>query len=56
MENKLCISTKKKIDNDNGATTFKCPGCGKFEIVRSSYARKNALQYKCPQCGFVGPN
>ena len=56
MENKVCMATKKRVDNDPGAVTFNCPSCGKYEITRSSNARKNALQYTCPQCGFVGPN
>ncbi|MBT3298070.1 RNA-binding protein [archaeon] len=56
MEAKTCISTKKRIDNDIGSVSFMCPSCGKFEIVRSSFARKNAMKYTCPNCGFTGPN
>lgn len=56
MEGKICMATKKKIDNDPGAVVFACPQCGKNEIVRSSYARKNAIKYTCPGCGFIGPN
>jgi Zn-ribbon RNA-binding protein len=56
METKVCISTKKKVDNDNSATSFMCPKCGKFEIVRSTFARKNAMKYTCPNCDFTGPN
>ncbi|MDO8510786.1 MAG: zinc finger domain-containing protein [Nanoarchaeota archaeon] len=55
MEAKVCISTKKRIDNDQGAVSFPCPKCGDYEIVRSSYARVNGLKYTCP-CGFEGPN
>jgi len=56
MEAKLCISTKKRIDNDPGAAVFSCPQCGKFEFVRSSFARKNAIKFTCPNCEFAGPN
>jgi Zn-ribbon RNA-binding protein len=56
MEPKVCLATKKRIDNDAGAVIFPCPKCGEFEIVRSSFARKNAIAYTCPQCGFKGPN
>ncbi|MEW5896375.1 MAG: zinc finger domain-containing protein [Nanoarchaeota archaeon] len=56
MEARRCISTKKKIDNDPGAVTFKCPRCSDYEISRSTYARKNAIKYSCPRCGFTGPN
>jgi len=55
MQAKVCISTKKRIDNDEGAVTFLCPKCGDYEIVRSSFARVNGLKYTCP-CGFEGPN
>jgi len=56
MEVKKCISTNKRVDNDPGSISFKCPKCGDFEIVRSTYARQNAIKYTCPSCGFVGPN
>ena len=55
MEAKICSATKKRIDNDLGAVIFLCPQCGEHEIVRSTFARTNALAYTCP-CGFVGPN
>jgi len=54
-EAKLCSATKKRIDNDPGAVIFKCPQCNDHEIVRSSYARVNAIKYTCA-CGFEGPN
>jgi predicted RNA-binding Zn-ribbon protein involved in translation (DUF1610 family) len=56
MEAKVCISTKKRIDNDPGAAIFNCPKCSNYEIVRSSFARRNAIKYTCPQCEFTGPN
>lgn len=56
MQAKICLSTKKRIDNDQGAVMFMCPSCSEFEIVRSSFARKNAIKYTCPSCKFQGPN
>ncbi|MDP3699039.1 MAG: zinc finger domain-containing protein [Nanoarchaeota archaeon] len=56
MQAKVCISTKKRIDNDEGSVTFLCPKCGDYEIVRSSFARVNGLKYTCPKCEFTGPN
>ena len=56
MEAKICGATKRRIDNDQGAVVFLCPGCGKQEIARSAYARKNAIKYHCSACGFTGPN
>ena len=55
MTAKLCSATKKRIVNDQGAVIFPCPQCGENEIVRSTFARANALKYTC-SCGFVGPN
>jgi predicted RNA-binding Zn-ribbon protein involved in translation (DUF1610 family) len=53
---KVCISCKKRITNDNGSVIFNCPNCGKTEIVRCSKCRKIAAKYTCPECGFTGPN
>lgn len=54
-EAKVCQATRKRVDNDRGATVFLCPKCGEHEIVRSSFARVNAIRYTCA-CGFTGPN
>lgn len=56
MEEKNCISCKKKVANDTGDAGFNCPNCGEFEIVRCSTCRSNATKYICPNCGFEGPN
>jgi len=56
MSGKTCGATGKKVVNDLGAVVFKCPKCGEHEIVRSTNARRNALKYSCPGCGFTGPN
>ena len=41
--------------NSTQVTVFKCPNCGKYQIVRCSKCKTNAVLYKCPECGFVGP-
>ncbi|MBU0460031.1 MAG: RNA-binding protein [Nanoarchaeota archaeon] len=56
METKLCISCKKNVTNDQGCVNFKCPNCGKYELIRCTVCRKNATQYTCPSCEFKGPN
>ena len=56
MENKECISCKKKVVNDAGSVEFPCPKCTSFKLVRCSNCRKNAIKYKCPSCEFEGPN
>lgn len=56
MTNKKCSSTGVSIANEGGSVSFKCPNCGGPIIVRSEYARKIASKYKCPECGFEGPN
>lgn len=53
---KECSSCKTRIVNIEGSVTFKCPSCGKSEIVRCVNCRKIASKYKCPECGFTGPN
>ena len=52
----ICSSCKKDITNDVGSVKFKCPSCGKTEIVRCQKCRKIAANYKCAECGFIGPN
>ncbi|MDO8481322.1 MAG: zinc finger domain-containing protein [Nanoarchaeota archaeon] len=55
-EHLVCNSTGERITNDTGRAIFPCPKCGKQQIVRSSRARKLAIPYTCPGCGFIGPN
>ncbi|MFH1133590.1 MAG: zinc finger domain-containing protein [Nanoarchaeota archaeon] len=45
-----------KVTNDAGSVSFHCPNCGKTEIVRTKKERLTAVGYKCPECGFEGPN
>ncbi|HLD00768.1 MAG TPA: zinc finger domain-containing protein [Candidatus Nanoarchaeia archaeon] len=56
MEGKICNSCKKKIVNDPGSVTFKCPKCGQYDIVRCKTCRVKAIKYKCPGCNLIGPN
>lgn len=55
-ERLICISCKKDISNSRGSVRFKCPECSKYEIIRCRHCREIAAQYKCPECGFTGPN
>ena len=55
-EHLVCNSTGERITNDTGRAIFPCPKCGKHQMVRGSKARKLAIPYTCPACGFVGPN
>lgn len=56
MSENKCITYKTSLMNDKGSTKFACPNCGKYEIVRGSKARETVSKYKCPECGFEGPN
>jgi len=51
-----CISCNTSVVNDIGAAKFPCPKCGKYTIIRCSKCRKIVAKYKCPFCGFEGPN
>ena len=49
-----CNSCDKNITNIKGSTRFKCPDCGKEEIIRCFDCRRLAVKYKCKKCGFEG--
>jgi len=51
-----CSSCKKRITNISGSVKFKCPACGKTEIVRCKHCREIVAKYVCPECKFEGPN
>jgi len=55
-KNIVCTSCKTKIANLVASTRFKCPKCGKVEIIRCKGCRILGVKYKCPDCGFIGPN
>ncbi|HHE36476.1 MAG TPA: DUF1610 domain-containing protein [Candidatus Woesearchaeota archaeon] len=56
MSRDVCISCNMSIVNDSSAVRFPCPNCGKHTIIRCSKCRKIVAKYKCPVCGFEGPN
>lgn len=51
-----CNGCNVNVLNIKGNTKFKCPNCGKYEIIRCNDCRKRGTKYKCPKCGFEGPN
>jgi hypothetical protein len=51
-----CITCKQPITGQAGAAKFKCPKCGKYEIIRCAHCREIAAKYQCPECKFEGPN
>ena len=51
-----CISCNTSTVNEKGAVKFMCPSCGQYQIIRCENCRKIVTKYKCPNCGFVGPN
>lgn len=51
-----CLSCHTSVVNEVGAVKFNCPNCGKYQIIRCSKCRKIVTRYKCPLCGFEGPN
>ncbi len=52
---KKCSSCKKVIANIQGSVNFKCPKCGKTDVVRCKHCREIVAKYKCHECGFEGP-
>lgn len=55
-EKLVCSSCKKNVANSQGTAVFKCPSCGKEDVVRCMHCRKIAAKYTCPSCSFEGPN
>ena len=51
-----CITCKVSLVNNKGAVKFICPNCSKHEIARCGKCREIVAKYKCPECGFEGPN
>lgn len=51
-----CLTCKVSLINNKGAVKFLCPNCGKYEITRCGKCREIVAKYKCPECGFEGPN
>ena len=55
VKNKFCSGCKKSIRNISGSASFKCPSCGKYEMIRCDHCRKISTRYTCPECNFEGP-
>ena len=51
-----CNSCNTSVVNETESVKFDCPSCGKYSIIRCSKCRKIVTRYKCPECGFEGPN
>ncbi|MBI4145146.1 RNA-binding protein [Candidatus Woesearchaeota archaeon] len=51
-----CSSCKTPVANMKGAAVFKCPSCGKTDLVRCRHCREIAAAFSCHECGFSGPN
>ena len=57
MEKEIrCNSCNIKLTNLVGSAKFKCPNCGKADIIRCKSCREVGAKYKCSQCEFTGPN
>ncbi|MBN2127457.1 MAG: RNA-binding protein [Candidatus Diapherotrites archaeon] len=50
---KVCGSCNKEVSDD--FVEFKCPSCGKSNIIRCLHCRATSKEYKCEECGFTGP-
>jgi Zn-ribbon RNA-binding protein len=48
-----CTSCNKELVSQY--TEFKCPKCGKAKIIRCDSCKATVKNYKCPECGFIGP-
>lgn len=56
MEKVKCTSCKVEVVNKPGSASFKCPNCGKADIIRCFHCRELGTRYACKSCSFVGPN
>ncbi len=54
VKSNVCNSCKREVLE--GAAIFKCPNCGKFDIIRCRHCREIAAKYVCKSCSFSGPN
>ena len=55
MVDKVCNSCKADISIVPKSVEFSCPNCGNIKIIRCGKCRKISAEYKCEECGFVGP-
>jgi predicted RNA-binding Zn-ribbon protein involved in translation (DUF1610 family) len=50
---KKCSSCGREVKQNY--VEFKCPACGKTDVVRCNSCRILGTKYKCGECGFTGP-
>jgi len=55
MSELKCTSCGKRVETEKNWVGFKCPQCGKGNIIRCEKCKKLENSYKCPECGFEGP-
>ncbi len=51
----ICTSCRENVVSEERFTKFRCPMCGKAEIIRCARCRKSSNIYICPECEFEGP-
>ncbi len=51
-----CTSCNVKVSGSDVSVRFKCPNCGKVEIIRCKKCRVDSIPYVCSGCEFEGPN
>jgi predicted RNA-binding Zn-ribbon protein involved in translation (DUF1610 family) len=54
-EEKKCASCGKRIESETDWVEFKCPKCGKSDLIRCSKCKRLENKYICPECSFEGP-
>jgi len=50
-----CSSCGMGVETETYWVEFSCPACGKEKMIRCERCKKQANQYSCKKCGFVGP-
>jgi len=50
---RVCSSCNKEVNFD--FTEFNCPKCSKTKIIRCDHCKTTSKEYKCEECGFIGP-
>ncbi|HDH91518.1 MAG TPA: DUF1610 domain-containing protein [Candidatus Aenigmarchaeota archaeon] len=51
----ICNSCNVNVLGKKGFVRFYCPNCGKELIVRCRTCKALSNEYKCKNCGFIGP-
>ncbi|BFI73183.1 hypothetical protein YN1_1700 [Nanoarchaeota archaeon] len=48
-------NTLRKLMVGDTIVKFICPNCGQGVIIRNNREKSLGLEWKCPNCGFIGP-